>query len=614
MSLKQLPPLVLLLLFPVSPERAVLEVEDARAENPSAILEALESSDARIQRLAVRALGRLERPQYTDAVLPLLMSPNTAVRMEAFNALGQMRSDVDLRPFLPKEKDGAVRGVIYETIGRLHQADEAALVAGLEDDDPRARTGAAKGLEAFLRETRAQPAPETLRVLRKAVRVDNPAKLKELALLALNRAEDRDVETLSAALESPAPLVRRLAVMGLETPKEDPSFMVRYESLRFEEDCGRLRAAVGDSSGHVGLLAIDRLGELGCPDEALAELVSEGKDWRFQARALVALAKVSPEKARSRISGYAGHATWQVRAYAAEAAKILHDEATLARLLEDPHPRVVSAALEKPADAVRALTSEDYGLLMVATGRLEGWSEGARAVPALLDALERVTRDKRATSRDPRRRLLERLREFGDAGIVPRLRPLLEDFDPVVAKLAAEIISEKGRTAVEPKTLRFETRPVPPQAFMDGLKRARARIKMKEAGTFVIELLPEEAPVTVARFAGLVEEGYYNGLTFHRIVPNFVIQGGSPGANEFVGTPGYIRDELGLLSHERGTLGISTRGRDTGDSQIFVNLVDNFRLDHNYTVFARVIEGMDNVDRILEGDVMESVEILRDDE
>jgi cyclophilin family peptidyl-prolyl cis-trans isomerase len=58
-------------------------------------------------------------------------------------------------------------------------------------------------------------------------------------------------------------------------------------------------------------------------------------------------------------------------------------------------------------------------------------------------------------------------------------------------------------------------------------------------------------------------------------------------------------------------LGISTRGRDTGDCQIFINLVDNYRLDHNYTVFARVVEGMDTVDRILEGDVMESVEIIR---
>jgi cyclophilin family peptidyl-prolyl cis-trans isomerase len=196
--------------------------------------------------------------------------------------------------------------------------------------------------------------------------------------------------------------------------------------------------------------------------------------------------------------------------------------------------------------------------------------------------------------------------------MVPKLQPLLSDFDPVIARLTAEIISEKSGKKVTAETRRMKTKPPPPQSFIDELKGARARIKMKESGTFVLELFPEEAPVTVATFAQLAEDGYYNGLTFHRIVPNFVLQGGSPGANEFMGTPGYIRDELGLLSHERGTLGISTRGRDTGDSQIFINLVDNTRLDHNYTVFARIIEGMDNVDRIQEGDVMEAVEIIRE--
>ena len=70
--------------------------------------------------------------------------------------------------------------------------------------------------------------------------------------------------------------------------------------------------------------------------------------------------------------------------------------------------------------------------------------------------------------------------------------------------------------------------------------------------------------MSAERFARLAGSGYYNGLTIHRIVPNFVIQGGSPGANEYVGDGAFMRDEVGPLSHARGTLGISTRGRDTG--------------------------------------------------
>ena len=88
------------------------------------------------------------------------------------------------------------------------------------------------------------------------------------------------------------------------------------------------------------------------------------------------------------------------------------------------------------------------------------------------------------------------------------------------------------------------------------------------------------------------------------MVTNFVLQGGSPGANEFAGDAAYSRDELGLLSHWRGTVGTSTRGRDTGDGQMFINLIDNLRLDHNYTVFGEVVRGMDTVDQVAEGDVI----------
>ena len=108
----------------------------------------------------------------------------------------------------------------------------------------------------------------------------------------------------------------------------------------------------------------------------------------------------------------------------------------------------------------------------------------------------------------------------------------------------------------------------------------------------------------------LVKAGYYNGLTFHRILPGFIIQGGSPDANEFVGDGPFMRDELGLRSNARGTVGTSTRGRDTGDAQFYVNLVDNPRLDHEYTVFGEITRGMEVVDRITEGDTMVSVEPL----
>jgi cyclophilin family peptidyl-prolyl cis-trans isomerase len=94
------------------------------------------------------------------------------------------------------------------------------------------------------------------------------------------------------------------------------------------------------------------------------------------------------------------------------------------------------------------------------------------------------------------------------------------------------------------------------------------------------------------------------------VEPNFVVQGGSPGANEYVGDARFMRDEVGQWPHVRGTVGLSTRGRDTGDAQLFIDVVDNPALDHEYTVFGQVLSGTDLIEQILEGDVIESIQII----
>jgi cyclophilin family peptidyl-prolyl cis-trans isomerase len=143
----------------------------------------------------------------------------------------------------------------------------------------------------------------------------------------------------------------------------------------------------------------------------------------------------------------------------------------------------------------------------------------------------------------------------------------------------------------------------------DLANRVRAIFEMDRGGRFEIHLDAVEAPLARTRFLAAVRRGYYNNLTFHRVVPNFIIQGGSPAANEYCGDCPFMRDEVGGM-HERGTIGISTRGPDTGDAQIFINLVDNPRLDFDYTVFARVCSGMNVVDEIQEGDRIAEVRIL----
>ena len=285
-------------------------------------------------------------------------------------------------------------------------------------------------------------------------------------------------------------------------------------------------------------------------------------------------------------------------------------------LADDPNANVRASALhglvEIEAHAadrrlLEAMASDDYGLLRSVAGLLEG-SPDRRAPTVLLTVLARLTEADRDTSRDPRVAILTRLRELGSRRNAGVLRSYLEDVDPRVATAAAAALTEWTGRPAEAVTERMRSGAAPSLAALLGL--TGARVRMASGAVFEVDLFPEETPATVARFARLARDGYYDGLTFHRVVPNFVIQGGSPGANEFMGDGPYMRDELGLRPHLRGAVGISTRGRDTGDAQIFVNLTDNPRLDHNYTVFAQVTRGMDAVDAILEGAVIETIEIL----
>lgn len=602
------------------PARAILEAEHARAQDVAPILSGLASSDARVQRLAARALGRLERVEHADALLPLVTAADPDVRREAINALGQVRAEMDYAAWLPAERDARVRAVIYETIGRVPPVEgvtERVLVTGLGEADSIARLGAARGLESFIRRNARAitPASETMVALRSAITGSAGSDLRLLAVLALNAARDRHEPTLEAALADADPQVRRLAVLGLRRWVSDPSPIVRYEALRLAATCERAVAALADASEHVVLLAVDRLGTLPCPASRIEPLLASRRSWRVRAHALVSLARVAPETARTHLGRFAADPIWQVRVYAAEAAKIVKDEDVRSRLAADAQPNVALAAMATTAEAIRALDSSHRGLLIAAAERLEGAPELASAAPKLLDAFERLSREERPTSRDARIALLDRIGEVGRTTgptAAAGLRPWLADRDPRVAARVAEVLRTLTAADVAPVTTRYRFDPLPDDRALDSLRGATARFTMRGLGVFVVDLLTDEAPATVATFAAHAEAGGYDGTTLHRVVPNFVLQGGSPGAHEMDGAVGpFMPDELGLVRNARGTLGTSTRGRDTGDAQLFINLVDNVRLDHDYTVWARVVEGLDVVDRIQEGDVIESIEIAR---
>jgi cyclophilin family peptidyl-prolyl cis-trans isomerase/HEAT repeat protein len=592
----------------------------ARAAREAMVRRLVGERDADVRGALADALGRLP-----------IDSPAVAVDTE--KALFEVASRTEVTHHLGKSSAGPRIIGLTLTPSREVAVPTPALI------------GALCGLEAFARgRARARQGlmPETIDLL-KAIVVENAQSLprvRALALLCLLPVNAVDRDLAARALDDPDFQVRRLALTSssadlptIQRGLKDPAWMVRYEALlrygrRFQaaEGCEPIVNAIGARVDHQALLAIDLLGgPCRVEDHAVETLldlaagVGEG-DWHRPAHAMVAAAKAGPERARPMLARFLFAADWRTRMYAARAAGQLGDIAALRRLAADTNDNVREVAVTELSKAaghdadpayLSALGTTDFQLAIAAAKALAGSSDRAAAVPALFAALSRLTALASDTSRDPRVAVLERIRELGSPEQAEQLRPCLDDRDARVASLAAEILTKWTGS-----TVRATPKPRPAQPFsltdadLDRLSRSVVRFTMADGRQFEMKFLEDLAPVSSARFAALVGQGYYNGLTFHRVIPDFLVQGGSPGANEYSGGSRYWRDEPGRASQTRGTVGASTRGRDTGDGQFYINLVDTPRLDHEYSIFGEVTSGMDVVDAILEGDVIQKAELV----
>jgi cyclophilin family peptidyl-prolyl cis-trans isomerase/HEAT repeat protein len=657
-------------------QERMLQAEDARPTSDAGLAPLREGLQGSGRRTAIRAIGRLERPEMIALIAPAL-NDGVGIRAEAANALAQMARTpaavVEVQKLLLARAatDAGLNtweswGEIAAALGRLPYdttaqvaAAEAVLLTGLpapdsmSDVETAALVGSARGLESLARTVRAKKLPplgdRTWDLLRWAATAQRPAAdprsavTRRLAMAALVTGAQATTSVIERGLNDTDSEVRRFAAAAAATDARiderervitialaDKEPRVRLEALRAwgrhlqKASCAPIRAALKDPNPHVMLQAIDQLANE-CPASesaaadlmAIAESLSDTpRTWYGPAHALVSLARQQPDSARKALPRFVQHQTWQVRMYAARAAGVLGSVDHLNTLMRDSSDNVREAALSSLADlkrpeaaaaAVASLARPDYQLILTAVRALEDKSNAAQATQPLITALGRITKEHKDTSRDPRMAILARLQAYGDASQAGHLEGYLKDFDPAVAQKTAEILTVwtgKARTA-SPQPL---TPPGVTSAMVTALRGKSLRFHMAGRGAFDISLDVDAAPLTAIRIARRAGEGYYNGLTFHRIAPNFVIQGGSPGANEYMGEHHYMRDEPGL--HVRGTVGISTRGRDTGDAQIFVNLIDSPRLDHVYTVFGTVVAGMDVVDGTLEGDVIERVELV----
>jgi cyclophilin family peptidyl-prolyl cis-trans isomerase len=463
--------------------------------------------------------------------------------------------------------------------------------------------------------------------LARAMRSSDP-RVRMLA----RRARARIVDPTFAARDS-------LLHVAAAPVYADPAWRLRYRALTNRTSCDTLARALSDSAWAVRLRATDLLrpecGQARNVVRTLTDWVDAapanarraraGVSWHAAGHAIVALARIARSDATPRFAEVAASRVPWLRAYAARAAAQMNDTTALRRLAHDPDDNVKEAAIDGLArvaahaaddDYLSALGAPGYQAVRAAARALAGSPRGGEVLRAAVAAAYRLRSDSSETSRDTRLALLGRIAEFAPTAAAPDIIPLTVDFDCAIADSAAAIAA---RIAAPRGPRAGRCTPLPVQLPADAASLAlgrevRLRVVMADSsggGTFTVRLRGDVAPIMAARILALARAGYYNGLTWHRVEPDFVIQGGSPGANEYIGNPRYLRDELGTIPHPRGTVGMSTRGHDTGDAQWFVNLRDNARLERDYTVFGEVTDGIDVVDGILEGDVIARVEEVR---
>lgn len=637
------------------------------------LLDATELEDAFLRRTAVRALGRLENPQLSATIVRHLADPESEVRGAAAEAAAQSVHGEDgaavldaLLDRVARESNATVRGALARSLGRLtltetgrREVGGALVELGNDVDTEPAETllGVALGFESLTRSSEGagigRPAADLLVELMayrpgggESAAQAGAGHIRALAATALGRSRRLSLELIRLGMADPEPEVRRTVVGFLDAAPPstrnalvgealaDTEARVATEAVRYlatlsrtEPRCEQLLASAGpDVAPAVRIPALEALARP-CPTvspqrallvQAASAIGEAGAAWQPAAQALHSLARLDPDRAARLLPLYVEHESPFVRAYAARTAAMLRDVTVLLTLGVDPSPNVRNEAVQGLFSVeghglddflLTQLAGDDPQLLITVAGLLEGAPDRTRVALAALTAFERVSRAERETWRDPRLALLARLSELGDASLTLRMTPFLHDYDPVVATSVAQLLGAWTGRAHVAEAAPLPRAVVPTRAELRTLEASMLTLHMSGGATLVIELLADQATTNVARVVRLAYSGYYDGLTFHRWAANFVLQGGSPGANEYQGDGPYTRDEVGGMPHWRGTVGISTRGRDTGDGQLFINLVDNPRLDHEYTVIGRLVDGYDILDSLLEGSVIERAEV-----
>jgi cyclophilin family peptidyl-prolyl cis-trans isomerase/HEAT repeat protein len=550
------------------------------------------TADVQTILFSLTAALRSAQPDAGPTIAKFLTHSNPRVRSDAANALARLRlkdGNEELRRLLTKDLDANVRANAARVLGVTEdkQSFDDLVVLATGDLDSRVRVSATRAL-ASLKDPRA--ADELLkhgeilsqRISTRSLPAENNEVLEIATTLGRLVAQNEDhkavafLRKLSEAFNHSAPEVE-LALVRIAPAAYVASFGTGDQARRKVQETILLdwRSAAGVAVG---------LGEVA----ALPETVANKAQLAAQAQALL-----------HAMLDYRNSGLTINTLVAVHSEYAIPDVLRALAAFKPPDLGTVAQAQLKEND----ITIQESAATIL--GNLPPSEENTRALAA---AWPQAVND---PSNDAALAILGALAKQKTAAANEQLKAGLKSGDYLIRQRAADLLKANGAGDFSSEVGTVKTRNTDAD-YKRALARAGRSVRAlvtTSKGSFTIELLPEAAALTVDNFVQLAQRGYFRNITFHRVVPNFVIQGGDP-RGDGNGGPGYsIRCEINQVLYDRAAVGMALSGKDTGGSQWFVTHAPQPHLDGGYTVFGHVVMGMDVVDKIVRGDVIQSIVI-----
>lgn len=643
----------------VSTLAGVLAAADARRFDPAPLREALGHSNPVVRRQGALAAGRIGDTAAIDLLLPVLNDSAPVVQAAAAFALGLLKNARSIPALLQMIRSasadqGTPQLEAVSAIAKIGGDEGAVALSEIIAAASPASTGPVVNA-ALLEAWRLGPRAPIAQLVRFTDATDAATRWRALYSLARLRAKegagpltrglsDPDAQTrtvaargISKALLDSARLDARDAIAGLRRLLDDRDAHTRINALRSLasfRDSGLARAVVpltADRDIGVQVQAETTLGVLrgSAAVEALRPRLTSSV-FALKRQALIALAQADSGRGVAAAATVSQDPDWRWRSVAAEAFGAGRARDRLEAQLADADGRVVAQAFQA---LQRIVPAGDSSLLPRARALLSHADPAVRSVaadvlarhPSVDDVNLLVAAYHRAEGdpfNDARLSAVSALGAIAAASSNGRVRvatlfvsAIQRPQDYLVRRLAADTLPDT-RDAWGPvlpiatgRTL-ADYREIARRWLAPALAGTNPHVFVEtDRGRLEIELLPAEAPVTVAAFLGLVERRFFDGTRWHRVVPNFVVQDGDPRGDGW-GGPGagfVLRDEINPVRYEPGSVGMALSGPNTGASQYFITHSPQPHLDGIYTIFGRVVGGTDVLNAISQGERIRSI-------